>query len=809
MVQKWIRNSRRSPLLTAQFVLTIVLGMGTAASLVSLMFALGEEPLPYTDSSRLVEIWERVESGSEVVAISGPDLADFAEATKSSFVALGGFANTRFWLVDRRGPIEASACYIQASAFSSLGIRPVLGRGVFPSDESLVGGPEAPAWISYEFWKTRYGSSPSIIGTSIGLSDGPTAPVGSRVRVVGVLPRSASIPFPSREIKADLWYLLPPGISSRSRESNVFFGLGRLQAGVSPAQAESAIGAVAQRLGQRYVFDRRKHPVVRSLEEVARGPVKRTMGLLTLGLGLVFLVGCANLAVLMGAEGRARRRDIAIQFALGASARRLWLDLTFEKGLLTLVSLALAVPYAINALRLLAWLIPAADLGPPLSRPPELNFFVLVGFAVVALAATVVWSLLLAGAAGGGESFLAGGGGPGHLATSDSRPGAGRWWFVLIAAQTGLGICLLGAAAVTAGAYIARSALHLGPAPGQIVLMSLSPPDNAILTDAKAEELNREVLATLERLPNTRAVALADMFPPSGFPAAFRKPGDADDITREATLPASVSPDYFRALGIPILFGRGFTPADDIHGEPVAIISLDLAERNWPSPGDSIGSEVIFGPKSRYKVIGVAANFGGYWFQHPVPGVYLPERQWKGVSAAAIIRTAASPESVAALAPRLLSAMPIPVTAFDVSSMQARWQATLTRPLARMVGMTLLAVLGLLLSFHGAYSVAAASVAARRHELAVRSALGAPGRLLVWSVTRRVIIAVLFGAASGAGAAIALKKLLEQWMGPLTESVVTPIAAAIVLLWIAVALGCYFPARAALRTDPARLLRHG
>lgn len=815
MVGALLRSWRRSPLLTAEFAVTIAIGMGAAAALVSLMLALGYQPLPYRDPGRLVAVWERVESGAQVMAISGPDLADFADAAHSIFAVLGGFSVPRLWLLDRRGAAtEIRACYIQASVFSDLGILPVLGRGVRPDDEPLGSSAMAPAWISYRVWQTRYGGSPSVIGAMIGIAVSATGLDEMRMRIVGVLPPGVSIPLPFMENASDVWYLMPHDIAARSRESAVFFGLGRLRPRVSVAQAQVALTVVAERLEQRYSFEWRKRPVVRSLEAIAQGPARRTMGLLALGVGLVFLVGCVNLAILMGAEGRRRRREIAIRAVLGAGRWRLWHEVAAEKCLLTLLSLGLGVAFGSTLLRVLARLMPAAGLGPPLPHPPPLNLAVLLGFAAFALAAALVWSALLVAAAdgpGSSRALAAAGSGVGYAGLSDSSPGAGRWRLILLAAQAGIGICLLAAAALAARAYATLSAANLGPAPRRTVLLSVSPRDNVSLTDAQAADFNRQVLSRLERLPGTRAIAQADLFPPLGFPISFVKRGDAVGAAREATSPMSVSPGYFRTLGIPILFGRGFDDTDNSGGEPVAIISFEMAERNWTPPEQAVGSQIAFGPKfrNRYKIVGVAADFTGYWYQKPFPTVYLPEAQSANWCGEVILRTAASPRAIAAFAPQVLAGMAIPVTISDVSTMQARWQATLTRPLARMAGMFLLALLGLGLSVQGVYAVAAGTVAARRHELAVRSALGAPPSRLAWNVTRELVLAVMVGTGFGVAAALDLRPLLEQWLGPMAVWQAEPIAVAVVLLALAAAAGCYIPARAAARAKPAEVLRQG
>ena len=222
-----------------------------------------------------------------------------------------------------------------------------------------------------------------------------------------------------------------------------------------------------------------------------------------------------------------------------------------------------------------------------------------------------------------------------------------------------------------------------------------------------------------------------------------------------------------------------------------------------------MGSQIAFGSKTHYKVVGVAANFTGFWSQKPVPTIYLPLAQSAYRLGGDVIVRTASPRTVEALAPQALAGMAIPATVSDVSTIQARWQETLTRPLARMAGMLMLALLGLGLSIQGVYAVAAATVSARRHELAVRSALGALPNRLVWNVTRELLLAVIVGAGLGVIAAVDLRPLLAHWLGPAATWQTEPIAAAVVLLALAGAAGCYFPTRAATRANLAKLLRQG
>lgn len=238
---------------------------------------LGYQSLPYRDPGHLVAVWERAAADGRMLAISGPDLPDFADATHSIFSALGGFWVPSAWLLGRQGAMKIRTCGIQASVFSDLGIRPVLGRAIQPGDEPLTSIGDSPVWISYQLWQTRYGGSASVIGMTVGIAENAAGSGQERMRIAGVLPPLASIPLPLMEDTVDVWYLVPrEGWIVRSRQSAMLFGVGRLRPGITAAQAQAALTAVAERLGQRYSFDRGRLPVVQGLEAIARGSARRT-----------------------------------------------------------------------------------------------------------------------------------------------------------------------------------------------------------------------------------------------------------------------------------------------------------------------------------------------------------------------------------------------------------------------------------------------------------------------------------------------------------------------------------------------------
>lgn len=797
-------KSRR---LAAQYLITIAVGMGAVGALASLLLALGFQPLPFPQPGRLVEFWEAAPSEA-VLAISDPDLTDISHATSAAFISLGGFATDRTWLRDRHGVARIRYDMLTAGAFAALHTKPLIGRGFLPGDRPGSNAGVSPAWISYRFWQRRYGGSPSIIGAEISFAGSATGAANTHLRIAGVLPPAAQIPlgFTSALAPADVWQILP---HLTNRHAAGEFGIARLRPGVTIAQAKAVLAAAVQHLGQRYHFDRNKRPMIKGLEAIAQGPARRTMGLLTLGVVFVSLIAFCNIAILAVAEGSRRRQELCTRAALGASPGRLWAQIAREHLGLTTVGLAAGLGLALVLIRLLAQVLPAAGLGAPLQQTPPLSAAVLAGFAAVAVLAALAWSTVLVRTASGSRSLAASlstGSGPGY-AQGDARGGR-RWRLILVGLQTALGICLLAAAALAAQIYSKSSNVELGPAPSRTVLLTVRPAAAHDLSPSLWPEFNREIATSLARLPGVRGVGLATFFPPLAYPSRFTKLGDATATDREAAPPDAVSPGYFHALGVPILFGRNLAESDNRTGtETAAVINLAMARRNWPTPQAAVGTVVFFGKSETYRIVGVAGNFTGFWSQRPFPEIFVPEKDSYAQGGTIILRAPTSAADTITSARQALATEPIPAQITASSTMQSRWAATLTRPRARMAGMLLLALLGLALSAQGAYAVASAVVQARRYDLAVRSALGASPRDLLRCTAGGVAAALGAGAAAGAGSSLLLAPLLEHWLGPAPAGASVPVLEGVALIALAAAFACYGPVRSASKVNPAQTLR--
>jgi putative ABC transport system permease protein len=785
---------------------TISLGMAAVTAVVSLMLALAFRPLPFRDYTALVQVWHRVESGAPMQGLSGRDLQDIDDSA-GVFSAFGGYINILQWARDddgkSAGPLRTLR--MEPSAFRAMDLQPILGAPI-DAASGLDGG---AVWIGHRLWQSRYGGRTSVVGETIRLAWNEAGANETPVVIAGVLPPDIRLPFPAPffDEPIDVWSVLPADMRVRWADNRSFFALGRLQGGRTIADAEAVLTSLADR--RTGPSGRRHRPVVRSFDEIASGPARRTLGLLAAGVGLVVLLAFMNLASLTVAEGSRRRTELAVRAALGAGGWRIWRDLLADHLAVTTCALAVGVPLSWLTMRVLTRLLTAAEVGPSIPQAPPLNVTVIVSFAACALIAAVVWASLTAGRLHAGEWSLDGNGGGLSLATRSGSADRGAKLLRLgvLSLQACVGIALMELAVSLARSYVRLTAADLGPAPDRTVFFSVRPTGGGAPTAAQAAELTSQVRSRLLGLPGVQVAAVADMFPPRGSSASFMKPGDAPDSPRATTSPVTVSHDFFGALGIPILFGRGFDDTDRFGGKPVVVIDLEMARRNWTSPEDAVSLQITFGTRGTFEVIGVAGTFGGYWSQEPMPSFFLSQHQQPRMGNVVILRTNDPSPNIGELARQVLSGLPVPVEVSAPATLQSEWEKTATRPRARMIGMALLALLGIALAAQGVYALTASNVAVRRQELAVRTALGASQPALMWLVLRPLIAAVVIGSIAGVAAIIAVERIAPHPIASAISEPAVPLAWGVVGLLMVALLGGSVAARPATRLTSAEWLR--
>jgi putative ABC transport system permease protein len=802
-----LRRSVRNPLLVAHHLTTVGLGMAIVSAVVSLMLALLFQPLPFRDSKQLVEIWNRVESGASVSALTGAELSEIQSAPPAVFSSVGGFTFFQGWLLQDTGPGEPlGVARLDAAAFRAVDVAPIAGRAVAGARAGSSGIP--PVWISETLWHSRFGGRTSAIGETIRVAQNTAGLYTTRFEIAGVLP-DITLPHPAGAKSVDLWSILPEEIESRAVRARVFFGLGRLRSPQTAADAQAVLTVMADHRARRE--DRRDRPVVQSFERIARGPARRTMALFVMSVLLVLLLAFSNLASLTVAETGRRQAELAIQAALGADRWRLWRDLVVEQLALTLTALGLGIPLAWIALRLLTHLATVGDTAWNFHGSPVLDVYVMLLFSGCALAAALMWSTVIVRrvAARGCDGLLK----AATHSVSTTADGVvrrgGLWRRGMLAFQACLGMTLMVLALSVTRTYVHLTNADLGRAPEKTAFFTWSPLHGGMLTDAAAAGLDEQILSRLRALPRIEAVAVAETFPPASWPTPFWRRGDLDSAPRQTNMPLIVSDGYFGTVGIPILFGASFTRENRYGGEPVAIVDVEMARLNWPSPQDAVNAEITVGPsRQKYRVIGVAASFTGYWARDPIPTIYLSSTQNPIARGVAILRAAPPTAAVVEHARNALREVQVPLEISNPTTIEAAWEATATRPRARMIGALLLALIGLALGAQGVHALVSSITASRRRELAIRSALGASRHVLVWLVMRPVLSAVAVGSGVAVLGIGAVQRLSPEWISSSLTNPAGPVALAATVLLGAVVVGAYLPVRGvALTTTIAALTR--
>ena len=813
-----IRLLVRRPGFTAVAVLSLALGIGLNTTLFSVVNAVLFRSTSVADPGRLVEIYSSASAELPHFTSSYPDYLSIVEGT-DVFTGVAAHAFVRGILSTGGEPALATGEAVSANYFDLLGVRPVLGRGFLP--EENVGEGQHPVLVmGHGLWQRRFGGRPDIVGQSLQLS-------GVAYQVVGVAPPGFTGVVPG--LQPEFWVPATmverlsfggvqastdndPGETRLQQRGNRWLFLkGRLAPGRSAAEAQAQVGALFARLARDYptTNDKTKATVLPAtgirFHPMLDGYVKAASAVLLAAVGLVLVIACANVANMLLARGAARTRELALRAAVGASRGRLVRQLLSESLALAAAGGVLGVLVAVWATRLLAGL--ATDSLPlPVVFDLRPDRAVLAFAVLVSLATTVLFGLLPAwtgSALALVPSLKADATGAGPVRRRVTlRDG-------LVVAQLALSLVLLVAGALlTRGLQRARGS-DLGFDPTPLASLSFNLQMNGY-DEARALAFRKRVVAELQAVPGVSAVALASRLPlaPDINMEGIRIQGQhqaQDEPTPIDTV--SVGPDYFRAVGVPLVEGRAFTEDEVEREAKVAVVNEAFARRYWP--GQSALGQTLYASgfdHAPHVVVGVARDHKVRSVGEPsTPYLHLPAARSRSI--ALVVRTA-QPASAALPALRAAVLRLEPAVVFTEDASATEVAATTLAPTR--IGAALLGAFGalaLLLAAVGLYGVIAYSVSQRTRELGVRTALGAERGDLVRLVLGHGARLALVGV--GAGALVAA--LVGRVFGALLYGVspLDPLAyalAAAILLAVAAAANLA-PALAAARVDPMRALR--
>ena len=822
-----LRMMVRSPVFSLIAIVTLALGIGANTAIFSVVDAVLLRPLPYPSADRLVFLWSTM--NSQGVPQSGSALPDYQgwRDHNKVFDGLGGFYYGDFNLATENQPPERiQGAYITSNLFQVLQISPAMGRLFTPEEEQF--GRHRVVLLSDKLWQRRFSSMPNVAGREIRLG-------GETYTIAGVMP--PGMPFFDNLPEVELWTPIAfAKDDSLGTRNNHFINLvGRLKPGVTVAQAQSDVSAIANAIAEIAPENKGVGALIVPLQEQIAGNSRLALLVLLGAVGFVLLVACVNVANLLLARASARSKELAIRASLGASRARIVRQVIVECLPLAFIGGLCGVLLATWGIDLISSLLPDSL---PRGNEIAVNARVL-GFTFgLALLTIVMFGLLpaLQAARTDLRDSMNEGGGPGFGTRKQ-----GRMRRVLIAAEVALALVLLVGSGLMLRTFIKLRQVDVGFNARNVITMRVPLPDTKYPVplnindprDPAGLAFSDQLLARISSLPGVQSATTATILP-LGAGQEWGKLFSIEDQPAPASIDqvplvqfGLISNDYFRTFGISLREGRAFTSDDKSNSQPVAIISETVAKRYFANQ-DPIGKTIWMGPPEqllpaelriegtrfiRRKIVGVVADVKGRSLNmEPLSRVYAPLSQYRlegwtnGLMLA--VQTTTTPETVVSAIREQVRLLDPDQPITNVRTMDDLLSRALSSAKFSLWLLGLFAGLGLLLAAIGIYGVMVTAVAQRTHEIGLRMALGAQGRDVLWLVIRQGMLPVLIGVGVGLGAAVGLTRLMSTLLfevsatDPLTLAVIT------VLLTIVALLACYIPARRATKVDPLVALRY-
>ena len=800
-----LRSAARSPLFTAVAVVTLALGIGATTAVFSVVDRILFRSLPYPEEDRLVSVG-MVAPIEPNEFLLGSDYLEWRRR-QQPFASITSWSGITDCDITDQSPVRVSCARVESNFLDTFGMQPWIGR-TFTAEEDRPNAPGV-ALISYGLWQSRFARDPGVTGKTLVLDGEPAV-------IVGVLPRDFELPTLAR---ADL--VVPQGLDeARQQRPNtgaVLRVFARLRPGFTPRQAAAALGPLFEEsLG--FVppqFRKEVRLQVRSLRERQVADA-RLASLVLLGAVLaVLLIACANVANLLLARAARRRRELAVRIALGAGRVRLIRQALTESLLLGVLG---GLAGCLLAYALLRWFVALAPQGIPRLEQAQLDPRVLLFTLAASLLCGVLFGLAPALHRTRPED-LAGG------RTVGASGSLGR--HLLVGAQVAVSVVLLAGAGLLLRSLWNLQHEPLGMNTRNTLTTSIVLGQQHYPEAAQRQSFFEELESRLRRAPGVSALAISDTLPPSGqtrtmiysrIDVAGREP--IEEGTGGMVVWRAVTPEYFAALDIPILAGRGFHEQDRSPQQHALILSDSLARRLFPND-DPLGKQIRFGGRqeSWYTVIGVAGDVKNAGLTGPSdPEYYLvrqhapsPFAEWLmsgdgGRRARAVVRAEANPTLLAEWMKAEIAALD-PTLPVSIDTLAHQVSQLAQRPRFNAVLLGLFASTGLLLAAVGLYGVMAFLVTERTREIGVRIALGATPPAIARLVLSHAARWTLGGALVGLAGAVAATRLLKTMLfGVAERDPATLLGAALILVAVAL-LAAWIPSRRAAAVDPMTALR--
>jgi len=792
------RTLLKSPGFAAAALFTLALGIGANTAIFSVVYGLLLQPLPFRDAARLVLLHETTPKVGEV-SVSYPNFQDW-RAQSHTFSEMAAVTNVGFNMAGASQPENIGGLAVSPNFLSMAGIRPVIGRGFTPDEETA--GTAPVLLLSYALWQSHFGGNRRVIGQTIRLDS-------RTVTIVGVLPRDF------RWVETcDV--MEPMGVWATNNDTVAVRGdrgdltvVGRLAAGVRMEQARAEMDGIAARLARAYPQANDQCGVkLQPLRETFSGDARPAMAVLLAAAIFVLLVACANVANLFLMRGAVRAKEMALRIAIGASGGRIVRQILTESFLVALLGGLAGLGLAMAGIPAIARLIPADTLA---GASIGMNGAVLLFSASLVVLSVLMFGLApaLHAARGNVHADLKEGG------KTTSGGGRNRWRGLLATSEIALALILLVGAGLMMKSLYRLLAVDSGFRPERVLKMEMSLRTAQYDKDPVVIGFWQQALDRVRALPGVESAAVGTAIP-------LTDDHSRTDITMEGTALSKpsdyphpdthiVSPGYEKTLGIRLLRGRGFTDADRENAPRVALVNAIVAQRLFPG-ADPVGKRFSFGRNRAPQwltIVGVLADTKMYGLANPARlEVYVPFRQMAASEMVLLVKSGIEPAALVSAIRAVVVSIDKEQPIFGIATMQEVVNASVSTRRLTLILLALFSGLALVLASIGIYGVISYSVAQRAREIGIRMALGAQRgdvlRLVLAQGGKISVAGIAIGSAASAGLTWLMAKLLYS------VSAVDPAtftAVAFVLAVIAMTAS-YIPARRALRVDPLVALRN-
>ncbi len=794
-----LRMFRKSPGFTLIAGVALAVGIGANTAIFSVVNGVLLRPLPYPEPNRLVAANES--NGS---SLSYPNFLDWRRENHC-FTNVAASQRSDFILTGSGQPERLSGMRVSASFLPVLGVNPLLGRNFLPEEDRL--GAAGVAILSHGLWERRFGSSPDILGKSLSLS-------GRNHTVVGILPADFRYRDPGEVfVPLGQW----DAVELRNRQAHLGLrGVARLKPGVTMEAAGAEMSTIARRLAEQYPDSNTGHGVqlVSMQKEIVSGG-RNTLLLLLGAVGFVLIIACANVANLLLARSAARRREFAIRVALGATRKRVIGQLLTESVLLAAGAGVFGLMLAFWGTRLVLLAFP--DMVPR-TQAVTLDPYVLVFSLAVSVVTGVLFGIV--------PAFHSSNLHPQEALKEGSRGSGGgrrRAEGIFVALEVGLAVVLLAGAGLMIQSLWRLWRVEPGFDTAHVLTARVGVSPTVMADGASIRLAYQQMLARVESTPGVEAAAVTSLVPLTERDNELgywlgHGPQPTEDQTHSA-LSFITTPDYLRAMRIPLRAGRFFTPHDTTATPLVVVIDELMAKREFPGE-DPIGKEFNLLVIGRVQIVGVAAHVmhwgldgdesGRTSSQMYFPFLQIPDKFMSQIVVGIdmVARTATTPLSQAAAVRAQVAGPTNDQPMYNVKSMEQMIAESLSERRFAMFLLITFAATALLLASVGIYGVMSYSVTRRTHELGVRMALGASRGDVLKMVVREGMSLAAAGLALGIAAALALTRFLASLLYGVRSTDSSTLLAVSLLLGGIALFACYIPAWRATRVDPLVALRY-